>query len=251
MLGLASEDERREVETYARAYPEIKAELEAVELAMEEYAKLQGIETPQGVQAKINTEIDHLEKTSPRTPATPNKKLLGGLGLPLLLAALLLVAGWLAFSNINKAQNQAEEIVTLNSDLETLQTNCDETSRENTALKERVKILQDPDNQVIKLNETPKAPNAVAIVVYNITTKKTYLNIQSLDTPPTNKQYQLWAIVDGKPTDMGVFDLSIAIDGLLEVPFIENPAAFAITLEDLGGKPEPNLDELVLIGEVS
>jgi len=49
---------------------------------------------------------------------------------------------------------------------------------------------------------------------------------------------------------MGVFDLTAAVGGLVEVPHIRNPQAFAVTLETKGGNPLPNLDELYVIGNV-
>jgi len=47
---------------------------------------------------------------------------------------------------------------------------------------------------------------------------------------------------------MGVFKVDVNSDGLQEVPFIENPAAFAISLETAGGNPTPNMDAIQVIG---
>ena len=48
---------------------------------------------------------------------------------------------------------------------------------------------------------------------------------------------------------MGVFKVVISA-GFQEVPFIENAAAFAVTLENRGGSPTPTLEEMVVIGNV-
>ena len=37
--------------------------------------------------------------------------------------------------------------------------------------------------------------------------KEVYLLVNQLPTPDPDKQYQLWAIVDGNPVDAGVFDM--------------------------------------------
>ena len=77
-----------------------------------------------------------------------------------------------------------------------------------------------------------------------------YLDVIDLPAPPTNKQYQLWAIVDGQPVDMGVFDNAVGVKTFEAVPFIANAQAFAVTVEDIGGSPTPSLETMVVIGNV-
>lgn len=40
------------------------------------------------------------------------------------------------------------------------------------------------------------------------------------------------------------------IDTLLCIPFIDNPRAFAVTLEPRGGSENPTLEQMYVIGEV-
>lgn len=248
VLGLASEEERKEVEMYASGYPEIKAELEAIEVAMEKYAQLQGIETPAGVEAKINSQIDGLQKGKSKKDDSSS---FGGWGMILLLGGMLLATCWWAFSNSQKAAEEAEKLSTLTTEFETLKSDCDQTSSENEALKDKIRILQEPDNQVIKLNPGgEKYPDVLASVFFNKATQKSYLRPNALPQIPSDRVLQLWAIVDGKPTDMGLVEVSTNSDDLIEIPFIENATAFAITVET-ERKAAPNLDELVVIGNVT
>ena len=250
VLGLASEKEREEVEMYSQSHSEIQIELSSIEEAMEQYAHMHAVEAPAGIGSKINAQIDALEKQASISSQT-STNLLGKGGLIILLGVVSLLLGFLAFSNDQKNQSQAQEITSLQTDLKTQKDDCDEINRQNDALRERLIILQDPDNQFIRMGGVGDAPNAIASVIYNTATQKSYLNIDQLAAPPSNKQYQLWAIVDGTPVDMGVFDIELNKDTLQEVPFIENPAAFAVTLEKLGGNPTPSLDQMVLIGNAS
>lgn len=250
VLGLASEEERKEVEMYASDYPEIKVELEAIEVAMEKYAQLQSIETPAGVEAKINSRIDDLKNGKPKDSGENDSSTFGGWGTILLLGGMLLATGWWAFSNHQKVTEEAEKFSNLTAQFETLQPDCDETSKENEVLKNKIKILQDPDNQLIKLGEGGKYKNVLATVIFNKTTQKSYLTPNALPQIPSDRVLQLWAIVDGKPTDMGLIEVSANSDDLIEFPFIENVAAFAITVET-GRKSVPNLEELVVIGNVA
>jgi hypothetical protein len=56
-----------------------------------------------------------------------------------------------------------------------------------------------------------------------------------------DKQYQLWAIVSGKPVSLGVLDSSNTMQEGLPV---SNPQAFAITLEPSGGSINPTMDQM-------
>lgn len=250
VLGLASEQERKEVEMYAQTQPKIQEELDAIELTMEQYAQLHAIEKPVGIGSKINVQIDELEKKLPisnkKSPSFLDKG-----GLTILLGIVSLILGLLAFSNYQKNQDQAQEIITLQDNLTIQKDDCDQINRTNNALKESLIILQSPDNHFIRLTGTDNAPNAIASVIYNPASQKSYLSIDQLTAPPSDKQYQLWAIVDGTPVDMGVFEIGLNKDTLQEIPFIVNPAAFAITLENRGGNPTPTLDQMVLIGNAS
>lgn len=250
VLGLASEEERKEVEMYASGYPEIKAELEAVEVAMEKYAQLQGIDTPSGIDAKINSQIDALQKGKPKDSGKNDSSTFGGWGMVLLLGGVLFATGWWAFSNNQKATEQAAQISNLTAEFETFKSDCNQTSQENEALKDKIRILQDPDNQLIKLGEAGKYKDVLASVIFNKATQKSYLTPNSLPQIPSDRVLQLWAIVDGKPTDMGLVEVSANSDDLIEIPFIEDASAFAITVET-GRNEAPNLDELVVIGNVT
>ena len=65
---------------------------------------------------------------------------------------------------------------------------------------------------------------------------------------PQGMQYQLWAIVDGKPVDAGVFD--VATSGLLKMKTLDGAVAFAVTIEPRGGRPSPTLETMQVIGNV-
>lgn len=250
VLGMATEVEQREVERYAESHPEIREELDAIEIAMEQYAGIHQLPTPIGVEVKFNQRIDELSGQNPTPPQNndSDKKNRGGFWLPLLLVGALLATGWWAFSSSQKYNNSQSELSIVKNDLTTLQTNCDETSKENEALKNTIKILQDPDNQITTMSGDG---DVLAAVIWNPQTKRSYLNLNTqkpLPTPPAGKQYQLWAIVDGAPVDMEPFDLVIEDGVLQEVPFVENASAFAVSLENEGGSPTPT--EVVMAGNV-
>ena len=256
-LGLASEQERQEVEDYVAKYSEVQTELEAIEIAIEKYLTLQGIPAPKNLEAKVLEKIN-ADATSKPTPPKENKpptKDSGNGGFPWLplLLGIGLLASLIGLFMMNRSNNQLKaELNRVQAELQTLREDCQTVRNENQLLNQKVEILQNIDNQPVYLNATDENSNAIAAVYWNATDQKAYLNTISLPTPPSDKQYQLWAIVDGNPVDMGVFDVVNDSTAIQEVPFIGGtPAAFAVTLEPLGGNPTPTLEEMVVIGNVS
>ena len=74
------------------------------------------------------------------------------------------------------------------------------------------------------------------------------LDVKKLPAPPPDKDYQLWALKDGQPIDMGVFRMVTEANTLLEVGQVPKVEAFAVTLEPKGGSVSPNLEEIYVYG---
>lgn len=258
-LGLLSVKETEEVEQNLLKFPELKKELDQVEDALATYAQAKAIPMPAGLSAQILKSIENIVDTTPSTindTPPPNTQPKPGIS-PMLLGSFLGLSLLGSFFLFQQKQNVQQELTAaqtqtsaINDKMLTLQLGCDEKDGTIQRLQEQINVLRNPAYRPIYLKGTDKAPDTEAIVYFNTTDGKTYLDIGSLPTTPSDKDYQLWAIVDGAPTDMGVFDLTAASGGLVEVPHILNPQAFAVTLETKGGNPAPNLDELYVIGNV-
>ena len=80
----------------------------------------------------------------------------------------------------------------------------------------------------------PPSPSSYATVYWDTTSKDAYLLINNLPAPSTEMQYQLWALLDGKPVDLGMIDSEFFVKQnrlLLKAKNVQNAQAFAITLE--------------------
>ena len=93
-------------------------------------------------------------------------------------------------------------------------------------------------------------PQAFATIYWNTSKKEVYINASQLQALAENEQYQLWAIVDGKPVDAGVFATEEVQKGIVKMKDAANVQAFAITIEKKGGSLAPTLEKMVLMGEV-
>lgn len=255
-FGRLTPTERSEVEANLQQYPELMDELRQIEYALEQYLQAQAVEPSDDFKQHLD---DHLAEIEPDVPSPPphsapysSEKTGAGSNSLSWLAGLVILsfaaAAWLFLANKKKedAYNQ------LRSEMEVLQEACATTDEVNRGLLEQLRTIRQSGNQIIQMRTTGVgAEDAIAAVVYNREAERSYLDVINLTEPTTDRQYQLWAIVDGTPVSMGVFEIDISTDStLLEVPYIENAQAFAITIEPRGGSEEPTLEQMVVIGNV-
>ncbi len=252
VLGKLDAREIAEVERMAAQYPEVRAEITAIEQALEIYAQMHGQMPPQGTLAEVLNRVDKLRPTtSTQTGARTAARSSSFLFIFVLLAALvsILAALW----SYNGKQKTEAQIAGLQSRLDSIQNDCRTTLQENVANRAELAFLKDGSTKAIIMSgKTPgKVLDALATVYVNPSQGKAYLNVVNLPPAPAGKQYQLWAIVGtNAPTDMGVFDLPREAGILKDLPYrteFSGAVTFAVTLEDAGGKPTPDLAQLYLI----
>ena len=262
VLGELNAQERKEVETYAQQYPEIKSEIEAIEDALEYAAQAAAVTPPPGLGLRI---LDSLEDKDPppppptNNPTSPNggnpNVLLspGGQARPSPFNGLTFLAGFLligaliwGFMQFRKNSKHEKELTEMTQQYNQLENDCAKLQLNNT----HIAFLKDANTSPILMEGTDNSPESSATVFWNKSQKKAYLDTGSMPSVPTGKQYQLWAIVDGKPVDMGVFDPITDDTIFIEIPFVESPQAFAVTLEKEGGNPTPTMEQMYVLGEV-
>lgn len=115
-------------------------------------------------------------------------------------------------------------------------------------LMQKWEISSDPEMKTVILAGVEKHPGTKALVYIDKSSRQTYLSVENLPESPLGKAYQLWAIVDGKPVDAGMYNPSK--EAIQKMHIIEEAQAFAITLEKEGGSKVPTMDQLFVMGEV-
>lgn len=251
-FDLLSPSERSEVEANVQQYPELGEELRQIEYTIEKYLYLYQAPVSPDFRERLDK---RLEKITPDPlPRSTSTLAAGTTRSPLnywlfgFLIFSLIAATWLFYKNQEQDMAYAE----LQSEYDTLKQECDATEELNRNLLIKLQTIRQTGNTLIQMRGTDNAPAAIASVLYNPEMETSYLDVVDLPTPPTDKQYQLWAIVDGTPVNMGVFDVEAdTVSGLQEVPFIADAQAFAVTLEPRGGSEVPTLEEMVTIGNVA
>ncbi|MEL6720375.1 MAG: anti-sigma factor [Bacteroidota bacterium] len=244
-LGLLEGKELQEAENCLQKYPELQEHVSSIQDAMEMIVMQNGIEPPPSLRQNILDEIEtmeQLEKTTLDSSSLNNRSIPI---LPILasLAAIgLVVVGFLFFK---KNQQLKDNYQQLESRYLALEKECSE--KQVIAAMERDYFLH-PATQTVQLTGSTKTPEAFVAIYFNSEKEKAILNIVNLPKPPADKQYQLWADVEGHMESMGVFDAD-NLD-LQEMTFIANASSLNITLESLGGSKEATVEELRASGKV-
>jgi anti-sigma-K factor RskA len=267
VLGIASEQERQEVECMSHIYPEIKSALTAFQTSIENLslkaATPPPLELKRRVLAQIKTELqDNIREETEIVPIQKNKGIKTLEWSRIIAAAsivLLIGVSYYAYK-INSDLNRAEgEIVKSDSvydemvnDYNALSQSKLDVSQELAALTDQMNFVRDQNTEKVILNGTDNYSDNLAAVYWNPGSEKVMLDLQNMQSTSSEESYQLWVLVDGAPIDMGVFDFELEVDsvGLLEMKTTATADAFAITLEPSGGSILPTLDQLVVIGNV-
>ena len=236
---MATEAERLEFEQQCAAYPEIAEARNSFERSLEAELMKDAPAPPAFIKARIFEVIQ--PKAAPITEVEETYEApvrsMNNSWKWMAAASLVLLAGTAIWGyNNNKKYNDLlarqaateKELAQSTAQLQTLQQDAD--------------MLRKPGVKMVSLKGTPDAPQAFTTVYWDTTgtNKDVYLMINNLPQPPSEKQYQLWALLEGKPIDLGVFNYDISEKRLLvRMKNVQKAQAFAITLEEKGGKPAP------------
>lgn len=219
VLGLASAEERAEFERLCLQYPELVEARNAFEISLEKQAMDNAIDPPAGIKENILYQVNF--DNAQHIPFEKKIKSSPGWLRYAVAASVLLLAGSVYF-NINLYNKNKE-----------LQTDYNKTISRLNELDSSMNILKgDPDVRMASLKGMEAAPQAYATVYWDTVSHDVYLLANNLPAPPSDMQYQLWALLDGKPIDLGMLDYDIRQKKLLvRMKNASRAQAFAITLE--------------------
>ncbi len=235
---MASPEEAAQVEQLAAQHPEVKAELEAISVALETYATEFSTQPPAQLKARILDSIfneDDQEEDNQRYLSPSPTHWFNGLSI----AASLLLAISVALNIFfyQRWQRSSDRLAALELEQYYTAENLRKANFELENTRESLAVLKDKNNVIVNLKGLDNSPESNAVVVWNSQSKHVYLVASNLPEPPSEElQYQLWAIIDGKPVDAGVFNTTDEVQQLKDMISAE---AFAITLEKKGGSPTP------------
>ena len=218
-LGALSEEERREVERYLQAHPELRTEVDE----LKSVANLLAL-SPQEYEPSPRLRHDLMDRISSSSGAAPTAdpstrqaglwRLFGPGGLAAAAVLALVAMGMFAWNTSLQEQNQA-----LQGELEGQRT----YALQGTGAAQQVR------GEVIRLGD-----------------ERAVLIADDLPSPPEGKTYEAWILHDDVPEPAGLFEPNQR--GSAAAPIegsIEDAEAVAVTIEPSGGSSSPTDDPLI------
>lgn len=243
-LGLTNEEQNAEISELLQNYPELRKELQDIQNSLERFASNYSEPMPDDLKQMIMTKIrnEKIDSTDIKNTNIRFLRFFNYLALAVLMLGILYL--WNQNDRINNELKENQK------QIEQLYIQQQQDSLALADCNEQLLELKNKDQFRILLKGTSKSPQSFAAIYYDTLSQRTILDVMNLPVPPAHKQYQLWAIVGGKPMDLGVFDLALNKNTVREIRFISDAQAFAITLEPEGGLPSPSLDEMYVLGSL-
>lgn len=250
VLGTTSASETVMIRELCHKHPELVKEIELIEEALISYAskntKPLNSNIKKTLHSKLFNDQDYNSKiVSIQTANSSLKAYKFGIAASVLL---LVGSSVYIFTLHQKLDKLNTELAELNTGKSYLADELKVQRASFTEINNKYTIISNPKVKTIALNGMNSLANKGALVHWNPETNEVYFN--GTDLPLlSNKQYQLWAIVDGKPVDAGVIDLQNST-AFQKMKQIQGAKAFAVTIEPSGGSSSPSLDTMCLLGNV-
>lgn len=257
-LGLCNATEAADVERMCASHPEIKSELDAIQLSLGNYAQAHSVTPPPSVKANIFNQIDKLEKAENNVEVKHQTKVIpistgttSNNTYKYFAAASIVLLGLSVIGNIvfyGKWKQANEQVIALNSEKNVLADGLKTNTVKLNNMQQSLAVMSNPDISRVMMKGVEKSPESLAVIYWNKQNKEVYIEVKNLPKLEDGKQYQLWAIVDGKPVDAGMLPLNDSDSTMIKMKDFESAQAFAITIEKAGGSPSPTLEQMVVMG---
>jgi len=269
VLGDLSPEETLQVEEMASQNPEVRDEIAAIEQAMEQYAMQNAVEPSADIETRLFEKLGLSEveenlnvQSEPLYTEEPKIIRLDGSDAKVrtlryaLVAciALLVVSTAALFITYNKLNAAHDQIASLNLDKQKFAGVVSKLEFENQGLDNMAAMADSKEWATIRMAGQAFSPASKMKVYWNKKDKSVLINYVAMDLPKTDAehQYQLWALVNGKPVSLGVFGKTDSTnnEALVKMQTIQEAQAFAVTLEPMGGSINPTMDKLTVMGGV-
>jgi anti-sigma-K factor RskA len=269
VLGDLSPEEALQVEEMASQNPEVRDEIAAIEEAMEQYAMQNAVEPSADVETRLFeklglSEVEENVNVQPEPIYAEEPRIIRLDGSDakvrtlryalVACVALLVVSTAALFITYNKLNDAHDQIASLSLDKQKFAGVVSKLEFENQGLDNIAAMAESKEWATIRMTGQPFSPASKMKVFWNKKDKSVLINYVAMDLPKADAEheYQLWALVNGKPVSLGVFGKSDSTnnEALVKMQAIQEAQAFAVTLEPMGGSVNPTMEKLTVMGGV-
>lgn len=251
VLGLATSEERAEFERFCAEYPELTAARDEFEQSVEKFALANAVKPPESVKVRFleaiqnSPSLNQSKNSNMEKTTTPVRQMRPGGFLRFMAAAsILLLIGCGYF--LYRFYIENADLKNSNRELSARWQSSDSILNQIVAEQ---KVVADPNVTVVNLVGTQTAPKSSANVYWDSASSNVYLVVKNMPQLTSDKQYQLWALIEGKPKDLGVFDVN-KDRFIVKMKNTQKAEAFAITIEQKGGSSSPTLEKMQSLGKL-
>lgn len=230
LLGTTTELESARVERYIAMYPEVRETYRELQDNLEAYARLHAVKAPEGLRERIMQSVR-------RESAGRNRFMRFAVAATI---TVLFFAG-ASFFFWNQNQSLQHENAMVNNKIRVLEADMKEQLED---VRNQFIVLNNPETRKFMVNGNVKARELKAIAYVNPVKKLSYINVRKLPNLPADKDYQMWAEVNGEMVNLGVLRDFGGNDKLLALPYGEKGISY-ITIEPKGGNITPTVQNIV------
>ncbi len=251
VLGSLTEQEAKEVHVNMSRYPEVAAEVHAIEDAMLKVAQAQAVTPPAMLQDSVWNAINATTRNAGNGTAEmpPMPRI-----IPLhadrrsqhvwkyaAMIAMLVSSVVLNFILWQQASEEREERIVLAGKMDKLQGEQRQLANQLGNFEKAKTMMADTGMQTIVMHTMLQGHPMAATLYWSKAKGEAYVAMNALPEPPKGMQYQLWVIQGGKPVSMGTLPNDMANSPEIQKINMQVMAgeAFAISLEKEGGNPTP------------
>jgi len=242
VMGISSPEESRDVEEWARLYPDVAGEIASIQAGMESYAQTHAIAPTASVKEKLFAGLNSVTApvVSMQERGTGTRKVysISPFWKYAAAASIVLLIGSVIFNYTYYTKYQ-----TASNDLQATQTALQQQKELANAMHNDMGVMADKNAMPVSLKGMPDVPDAAARIYWMQNTHEVYIDPSNLPQAPDGTQYQFWAIVDGKPVNGGI--INRLKDGRIvhvqKMTSFGKAEAFAVSLEPAGPeRPVPS-----------
>lgn len=269
VAGALSQEEISDVERLIVTEPEVAAEVQRLQRTLEQYARLHSTKPRPELRSRVlnavadaqraeqpaltHVEGTHQPRATSHEPRATERVQRQPAQRSWLLAAsvaflLGLMPGVFYYLQYNGIKNELTQTQIELADAKSAQ---GVMASKASYMENAMDKLADTNVVRVMMPGLAIAKSSFATVWWNKGTQEVMIDMRKMPDCPAGHDYQLWAIVDGKPVDLGVFNPKSTDEMLLKMSAVGQPQLFAVTLEPIGGSPSPTLEKMVVAGPVT
>lgn len=239
VLGLCSPEEKTELEMLRLQYPQLNEAIINFENEFEKKALLSQSETSKKLDDTILQSFKELNTPVINLAAPKQKNSIKSWLKPMAAAAVLMfiTSSIFNYTLLKKVKEQQAALNTI--------------KNQSASLPESdYKILKNPRITPVAMYGVGTHAICRCTLFWDKKTGKAYMMIHHLVPSSNEKQYQVWAMVNDKPVNVGMINDAIR-DRFIEIRDVpEGATAFSVTLENKGGSLIPTTEETYLFGKI-